>query len=63
MTALKKEVERKRGKVEDMIEQEILLLSDKVREVEEEMVTEDATFMKVKLLTPVRIELSHVSTL
>ncbi|XP_060716981.1 nuclear factor 7, brain-like isoform X1 [Tachysurus vachellii] len=46
ITALKKEVERKRGKVEEKIEREILLLSDRVKEVEEEMETEDATFMQ-----------------
>ncbi|MCJ8748228.1 hypothetical protein PDJAM_G00162630 [Pangasius djambal] len=46
MTALKKEVARKRGKVEERIEREILLLSDRVREVEEEMETEDATFLQ-----------------
>ncbi|KAF4075491.1 hypothetical protein AMELA_G00235140 [Ameiurus melas] len=46
MAALKKDVERKRGKVKDKIEQEILLLSDRVKEVEEEMETEDATFLQ-----------------
>lgn len=51
MAALKKDVEKKRGKVEDKIEQEILFLSDRVREVEEEMETEDATFLQVKLQT------------
>lgn len=50
MRALKKEMERKRGNVEERIEQEILLLSERVREVEEEMETEHATFMQVKLL-------------
>lgn len=51
MAALKKDVEKKRGKVEDKIEQEILFLSDRVREVEEEMETEDAAFLQVKLQT------------
>ncbi|XP_060755260.1 nuclear factor 7, brain-like isoform X2 [Neoarius graeffei] len=46
MRALKKEMERKRGNVEERIEQEILLLSERVREVEEEMETEHATFMQ-----------------
>ncbi|KAF7689225.1 zinc-binding protein A33-like [Silurus meridionalis] len=46
MKALKIEVERKKGKVKEKIEREILLLSDRVKEVEEEMENEDATFMK-----------------
>lgn len=53
LTALKKEVEKKRGKVEERIEREIFLISDQVREVEEEMEAEDGTFIQVKLLTHV----------
>ncbi|XP_058237051.1 nuclear factor 7, brain-like [Hemibagrus wyckioides] len=46
LRALKKEVEKKRGKVEERIEKDILRLSDKVREMEEEMETEDSRFMQ-----------------
>lgn len=52
LRALKKEVEKKQGKVKERIEKDILRLSDKVREMEEEMETEDSRFMQVKLLAP-----------
>ncbi|TSK18110.1 Zinc-binding protein A33 [Bagarius yarrelli] len=48
MTALKKEVERKREKVEERIEREIALLTDRVKKVEEEMEIEDAMFMQLR---------------
>lgn len=51
-------MEKKRGKVEERIEREKLLLSDRMKEVGEEMETEDAAFMQVKLFTPVRIGLT-----
>ncbi|KAM9454981.1 E3 ubiquitin-protein ligase TRIM35-like [Clarias gariepinus] len=46
MTALKRDVEKKKGKLEERIEQDISLLSDRVREVEEELESEDAAFLQ-----------------
>ncbi|XP_066516605.1 E3 ubiquitin-protein ligase TRIM35-like isoform X2 [Hoplias malabaricus] len=46
VTALRKEVEQKRSKVKERIEQEIRILSGRVKEVEGEMENDGATFLQ-----------------
>ena len=47
ITLLKKEAKRKRGRVQERIDREILSLSERVKEVEEEMENDGATFLQV----------------
>ncbi|KAL7852005.1 hypothetical protein SRHO_G00177900 [Serrasalmus rhombeus] len=46
ITLLKKEAKRKRDKVQERIERELLSLSERVKEVEEEMENDGATFLQ-----------------